>query len=398
MVDAAAREPAEQRQSAQPAIIVGAGEFVATVHASADSFLEVCGGLDTFAPPQSVAWVENWLDAVRPDSILVTISRNGTPVFALGLQTLRKSSFRIARVLGLNHANANFFPLAAGMHPEFDRACVTAAIATIKQARPDVHALVFERLVQSLDGRRNPLLSYEAQPSPNIALSLKLTPGFDGVLAKQNGQRKRKRHRYQQRRLETIGKVRHIRPNNPSEALRVINAFLELKSPRLRSQGLIDVFGSEAVRDFFRRLFMQAVDAKQANFVLDALEVDGKIRAVTGSSIRGNRIVCDFAAFADDDSAAASPGDYLLYTNIRDAVSAGFEIYDLGVGDEPYKRSWCDIEEEHFDVFVPLTRTGSVLVASQRVKTRLVSLIKSNATLLRIARWVRAKLRRETPS
>jgi CelD/BcsL family acetyltransferase involved in cellulose biosynthesis len=264
----------------------------------------------------------------------------------------------------------------------------------VRAARPDVHALVFERQLESLRGRKNPVLTKPSQISPNVALSVDLTPGFEAVLDIGNGQRKRKRHRYQTRKLEAFGEIRRWRPNTADEAAQVINAFLDMKAARMRMMGMPDVFGPEPVRAFFRTLFSKAAENPQPAFILDALEVDGKIRAVTGSSIIGDRLICDFAGFADDETATASPGEFLLFENIREAASNEFGVYDLGVGDEPYKRSWCDIETNHRDVVVAMTLVGTGLVAAQRAKTRIKALIKGNATLWPMVKAFRAKLKR----
>ena len=43
-------------------------------------------------------------------------------------------------------------------------------------------------------------------------------------------------------------------------------------------------------------------------------------------------------------------------------------IFDFSVGDEPYKRLWCDIETRHIDVVAPLTAKGALLDRCLRPK------------------------------
>jgi CelD/BcsL family acetyltransferase involved in cellulose biosynthesis len=49
------------------------------------------------------------------------------------------------------------------------------------------------------------------------------------------------------------------------------------------------------------------------------------------------------------------------------------------VGDEPYKRLWCDIETHHMDVLVPPTFKGKLFAASMRSLTVLKKRIKPAA-------------------
>lgn len=389
MVDVAEFASVEHKWDDVVARRVADAMFVATAHTSVDRYLAACANLTRFAPPQSPLWVSTWLKTTIPDAVMVTVTRNNEVVFGFGLQTLRKGSFKIARVLGLTHSNANFFPLSDSLAPADDLQCVEIAVEALRKARPDIHALVFERLAPEHYGRTNPLLSLPSQPSPNIALALDTSGGFEAVLDAVNGHRKRKRNRYLARKLGTLGEVRFLRPRAKDDILRVIDAFFAMKAASLRQKGATDVFGDSRVRSFFRSLFIESARSDDPAFVLDALEVAGKIRAVTGSCIDGDRLICDFAGFEDDDAAAFSPGDFLLHENIRQAAQDGFAIYDLGVGDEPYKRSWCDIETRHFDVFLALTPVGRVLVAAQRAKTRAIAAIKGNAFAWRIAKAVR---------
>ena len=109
---------------------------------------------------------------------------------------------------------------------------------------------------------------------------------------------------------------------------------------------------------FFHTLFADALAETPPPFVLHGLEVGGKLRAVTGSSRCGKRLICEFGAIAEDELAHASPGDFLFFDNIEEACQRGLAVYDFSVGDEPYKRLWCDLETRHFDVIVPLTTKG----------------------------------------
>ena len=125
--------------------------------------------------------------------------------------------------------------------------------------------------------------------------------------------------------------------------------------------------------------------------MLNALEVAGKIRAVTGSSLCGDRLICEFGAISEDDLAGASPGEFLFFDNIQQACTDGFAVYDFSVGDEPYKRLWCDLEIRQFDVLAPLTAKGRLLGASMRQVTALKAFIKNNRFIWKLAKTFRKK-------
>ncbi|MBW8909229.1 MAG: GNAT family N-acetyltransferase, partial [Mesorhizobium sp.] len=168
-------------------------------------------------------------------------------------------------------------------------------------------------------------------------------------------------------------------------------AFFEMKESRFAKMGIADVFSDSKVRAFFRALFADALAEERPSFLLHGLEVAGKLRAVTGSSRSGKRLICEFGAIAEDDLAFTSPGDFLFFDNIQEACELGFAVYDFSVGDEPYKRLWCDIEIQHFEVLAPLTLKGRALAAALRQGTRAKAFIKNNPTAWKLTKMLRRK-------
>lgn len=343
------------------------------------------------SPSQSSDWVSAWLKASRPDAVIAMARISGQPVMGIALEIVRKGPFRIARFMGGTHACGNFAPIVE----RFSAADLASAVAALRKAvadaRPDVDMLSLERLAADLRGVRNPLLGLPHLPSPNVALAVSLAGGFDQLLLRASGKRKKKKHRSQTRKFEAAGPHRRFQAATPPEVDRVLDAFLAMKEQRFRQKGIDNVFEPAEVRAFFRMLFTEGLTAPTPPFQLHALEVAGIIRAVTGSSIDGTRLVCEFGAIADDELAHASPGEFLFFDNIREACERGFDVYDFSVGDEPYKRLWCDIETRQFDAYVPLTARGQILSALLRAENRAKSFVKNSPVAWKVAKALRKR-------
>lgn len=344
-----------------------------------------------FAPPQSAAWILNWAAKVEPDLVVATLAIGGRPLLALALEVTAKGPFRIARFMGDRHANGNF--VAADRHwlATEDIPSIRSMLTAIAMARPDIDLVSLERLLPNLDGVANPFAAFDHFASPNLSLAVDLAGGFDAMLSRISAKRKRKKHRSQMRKFEAVGPVRRIEARTPGDVDRLLDAFFEMKESRFRKMGITNVFGDGQVRAFFRAVFTQSLSENQPRFLLHGLEVAGKLRAITGSSRSGKRLICEFGAIADDDLGHASPGDFLFFDNIEEACEAGFEIYDFSVGDEPYKRLWCDIEIQHFEVLIPLTTKGRVLALSLRQNARLKAFIKNSPTIWKLTKMLRRK-------
>ena len=389
MVDATAVLPAR------------AGDACAGASALALYVLEGAAALDAYekasrsalhAPPQHPAWIRNWAQCVEPEFRVVILQEGARSVLALPLEIAARNGCTVARFFGASHANGNFAAVdpnwLAGPHG----GGLDALPGLLHAAQPGLDLVLLERQAYTLDGSSNPFARLACRPSVNIALAADLEDGFDALLERMSGRRKRKKHRSQIRKFETAGGFRHWQAGDAAEVERMIGAFFAFKQARLARLGVADMFAAPQIRAFWRTLFIEALDQSPPAFGLHALEVAGKIRAVIGSSRCGRRMIAEFAAFAEDELASASPGDFLFFETIRQASLEGFTVFDFGVGDEPHKRQWCALTSEHFDSFIPLTARGRMLAAALAGGSAVRRVVKSHRLLWPLARRIRAAI------
>lgn len=348
------------------------------------------------ATPQGSAWVEQWTAHAKSDGLIAIAVANVEPMFALALDVQKVGPFRIARFMGGRHANGNFPATDSGFLARATAKDMQAVVDAIRDARPDIDIISLERFLPDLAGYENPLSRLPHMQSPNLALSVGLHGGFETLLARVSGKRKRKKHRSQMRKYEAAGGFRRIEAKTPGETRALLDAFFAMKEQRFRKMGIRNVFAEPGVQPFFHALFADALGDRPPAFVLHGLEVAGTLRAVTGSSRCGDRLICEFGAIVEDDLSHASPGDFLFFDNIEEACEAGCAVYDFSVGDEPYKRTWCDTETRHFDVVLPLTAKGRILATAMRLQSRLKAFAKNSPTIWRLTRLLRKRVAAQT--
>lgn len=342
-------------------------------------------------PCQHPVWVRAWIAATGADAVIVTLSRDGRPVVKLALEVVPRGPLRIARFVGGNHANGNFAAVARNAASEAaapDRAALAAAL---RKARPDIDLLLLSRQNPRFEGVDNPLGGLATMQSPNISLAVDLAGGFEAVLERHNAARKRKKLKYQLNRFKQAGGYRLIEARTPDEVERLLETFFELKGASLRSKGIADTFAAREIRSFFRTLFRDALREDEPPFVLHAVEVGGEIAAINGLSVTRETVVCEFGTYRNADP-KTSPGYFIDYTNIEQACGKGKAIYDFSVGDEDYKRSWCDIETWHFETLLPLGARGGALALYERGRAAAVHALKSNHALWAFAKRLRARV------
>lgn len=341
-----------------------------------------------YGPCQHPVWVQSWIAATGADALIVTFQQGGRPVTMLVLEVVAKGPLRIARFIGGNHANGNFVAMKRALPaPTIDRA---ALIAALRKARSDVALVLLSRQNPVFEGFDNPLASLATMQSPNISLAVDLAGGFEAMLSRRNAARKRKKFKYQINRFRHAGGYRLIEARTPEEVEPLIERFFELKGASLRSKGIADAFAPLEIRNFFRSLFRDALGEDEPPFLLHAVEVGGEIIAINGLSITRETVVCEFGTYSDADP-KASPGYFIDYTNIEQACEQGKAIYDFSVGDEDYKRSWCDIETWQFETLLPLSASGRALALYERARAAGVQKLKSNHALWAFAKRLRAR-------
>lgn len=401
MVDVTSSEHMDRRRIERPAANIakpGQSELAAVVFAT-DEVSAAYQGLSAdaiHAPAQSVGWIQAWSKEVNKDIVLVTAQHRGTTVFALPLEIVQSGPLRIARFAGGSHANGNFCPASPSFLNTADAADIRSLIEALHRSRPDIDLVSLDRQLETHGGFDNPMLLLGKSPCPNIALAVDLEGGFDVLLARASGKRKRKKNRSQIRKFEQAGGYQIVEAASVDEIDRLLTAYFDMKACQFKQMGVTDVFAQKEIQAFFRALCRNSLESSNSRFVVNGLEVGGKLRAVTGSSIEKHRIVCDFAAFADDDLAQASPGEFLFFHNINSACEAGFKLFDFSVGDERYKRLWCPTETQQYETLIPLTAKGHVLAAGLRLRNRLERAIKSSVRVRTLARKMRARFGRAT--
>ncbi|OIS93570.1 GNAT family N-acetyltransferase [Brucella cytisi] len=341
--------------------------------------------------PQSFLWIDSWRAIVNADSFVVGLFDGNGPILLVPLEVVSQSGAKIVRYPGGNHANCNFPWLRKEYCGAVGREAVRQLIETIRKARSDIDALSLTRQLSELQGTANPLLTLGMEPNPNPVLAASLDGGFDAVLDYANRKRKLKKHRQHSRRYEESGGWRIAGPQNRTEADNILDLYFAMKAQRFRKMGIRDPFADENVRNFFKTLFGEELAKSQELNELRFLEVGGTVRSIIGKQFGDTGSTVEFAAIAEDELTTASPGEFLFFEDISRSCDEGRSIYSFGIGDEPYKREWCDIERTIYDTLVPLSARGKLFTTLQSARDAIAGSLKRNPRLWSLTKTLRSR-------
>jgi CelD/BcsL family acetyltransferase involved in cellulose biosynthesis len=349
---------------------------------------------------QSRAWVEAWAGGTGARLSIVTLERDGKTLAVLPMEIRQIAGLKLARFAGTAFSNANTGLLPEIEHQSAEPVEPAALTAALRQAGLAADIVLFDKMPPDA-ARRAPFAALPRVQHQNPSFQLPLTSDFSAVLAQVNGKRRRKKFRQSERRLQAIGGYRHITGEDDDQALRLLETFLRQKPVRLTAQGLPNVFADPGIRSFLARLAMTRAANGRPALELHGIELmgenEGRIIAVAGLTVKGGHVTCQFGSIDESIAADASAGELLFYRMIEQASAAGNTVFDFGVGDQPYKRSWCPVHTNLIDCYAALTLKGKIVAPVLATIISAKRTIKRSPALLSAAAWLRGLLVRGKP-
>lgn len=346
---------------------------------------------------QKFDWVNAWWSKVGVraglEPLFVVGRRDGRPVLVWAFGIARSGGIRIAGWLSDTHSNYNLGVYAPGELARLSPDEVRAALRTVGAVRR-VHAFVLKQQPTTWAGVANPLATALAsRPSPSNGHACAVTGTFAALLAARNGGHKLKKQRQSERQFEALGGYRIGPARDLDDALSIFRTYLAQKAERFAALGIQNSFADPGIPAFYEALLHRSYGSDRTLIDLWSLSVGGAIRAVAGISDHGDHRSILFLSLSQDEMIRLSPGRALVHKLVEASIDGGMKTIDFGVGEEPYKESWCDHTVDLVESYLSVGPVGRLYVQAIETYTRLKRLIKQNAIawdLYKRARRLRA--------
>ncbi|WP_409526939.1 GNAT family N-acetyltransferase [Rhizobium sp. G21] len=106
---------------------------------------------------------------------------------------------------------------------------------------------------------------------------------------------------------------------------------------------------------------------------------------------KGDHVIVQFCSIGSGPTTDASPGELLFHLMIEQYNKDGAGLFDFGIGDMPFKRSWCTDETVQINVAIPVTPVGRLAALKEETATRLKTMIKQNPALYQLLQRIRSR-------
>ncbi len=333
---------------------------------------------------QSFEWLSTWQhhigarEGVRP---LIVLGRDaqGCPLFLLPL-AVQPTGF-VCELVWLGMELCDYTgPLLA---PDFAARASSNAFASIwdhvlqmlsRQIGFDLIRL--EKMPERVGAQPNPMLCLPATRHPSGAYLTELSGNWEEFYAAKRSASTRRRERTKRKNLAAIGDLRFVEPAGEQDRLATIDRLMQQKAGALARIGVANFFVRSGYAEFFR-----AISGEKIAHV-SRLDVGAVAAASNLGLVMRGRYYHLLASYTDDAAIMRyGPGAAHLMEIMERAIERGCTIFDFTIGDEPYKRDWCEERQTLYDHLSARSLKGSAAVLTHSLAVRGKRAIKENPAL-----------------
>jgi len=344
---------------------------------------------------QSFDWLATWQRNIgRLNNVVPVIvtghDARGRLLFLLPLSIESGRFTRRLTWLGTDLCDYNGPLLAADFGQLFDAARfqqVWRDIVARLQSRPQLRFDVvhFDKMQNTVGAQHNPFMGLGVLCNPNGAYCMQLGDDWEKFYADKRSSATRRRDRTKRKKMSEFGEIRFVSAGPGADLATTLDTLMEQKSKSFAAMGVADIFARPGHREFYHAL------AAQSHFVhVSRLDVGAHTAAANlGMIFRGSYYHL-LASYDGGELSKYGAGAAHMHDLMRTAIERGCTSFDFTIGDERYKREWCDGQITLYDHVAPATLRGIPIAIRFAVVGRVKRWIKQTPVLWDAAFKLRA--------
>ncbi|MEX2128811.1 MAG: GNAT family N-acetyltransferase [Xanthobacteraceae bacterium] len=313
--------------------------------------------------------LEVWCDTIGrarqiEPAFVTVLGTSGQPALLIPLGIEQSNGVRVLQFLDSSLSDYNapvVFPEAAAWSAD----AAEWVWAMLLQELPPFDLAAFEKMPGMVDDFRNPLVSLATAVHSESCHTMSLFGPWDRFVRERLPKFSDSRRR--RRKLEKLGKVRFEIAETGTQRQLYLEAMMRMKRRKFVETKGYDVFTDPGSGEFYQETNRRLGDRGPVQ--LSALLLDDRILAAHWGYVAGDRFYHLMPSHEDGDWRPYAPGRLLNEWLMEWSVNNGLQVFDFGIGDEPYKFGYCDVHVPLRDAFRPTTMKGRIYGNMRRLKT-----------------------------
>lgn len=391
------RAPPPQAGAASQAA-VPEGALLMSLHADLGEVEQLWRQFERYADCtafQTFDWLSIWqeqvgrLNGVAP-RIVVGRAANGALAFIAPFAIARKPTHKELVWLGSDLNDCNAPLLAPGFAQRGDAVDdLWSRILDTVRACPDsdFDVVRLEKMPVAVGAQANPFAALGTALHPSGYYATPLGPDWDTFYTGKRSSATRRRDRTKRNRLGDFGTVAFSSLPSGEGAIAALDVLVAQKSATFAARGIPNFFTKPGYLAFYRAL---ASSPRTSDLVhVSQLRVGDEVAAVSFCLMFAGRYYYLLSSYTDAEMARFGPGAVHLHELMRYAIGKGVRVFDFTIGDETYKRDWCDESQKLYDHIAVASWRGALAVLPMRLARGAKRTIKQTPALWAAFTWLR---------
>jgi CelD/BcsL family acetyltransferase involved in cellulose biosynthesis len=236
-----------------------------------------------------------------------------------------------------------------------------------------------DKMPEMLRCQPNPMLALPVMLHPSGSYATPLAETWDAFYAAKRSPSTRRRDRTKRNRLAALGEIAFVTPESDTSVRAALDVLIAQKSAFFAKRGIPNLFERPGYVEFYGEVAAKGQAAGLAH--VSELKVGDHIAAVNFALTLGERYYYVLSSYTDDEMARLGPGVTHLHEIMRHAIEKRYTVFDFTVGDEPYKRDWCDGVQPLYDHVSAASPRGALVAAPALAVKKLKRGIKQSPLL-----------------
>ena len=297
---------------------------------------------------QSYEWFETWTKIFRnfdKDNICVVVAHHeGKILFILPLEILKKYNVKILQWLGGKHSD--YFSPIISKNFDLSKERFIKLWNQIKNSLPDFDIILFNKQPLEVVIKKNPFVQFLNNHKDSVIYKVLLPESWENYSELTLKKKFRTQNIRSEKTLNKMGNLSFEIIPNSNEKVTFIDEIFNQKNDQLKSLGIKEIFEEKDIN--FYKAF-EELKNKKIETHISCIKLDDQIIAAHWGIVYKNRFYYLLPSMNAKNLAKYSPGRILIENLIKWSIANKLQIFDFTLGDEKYKKSWCNSKSQLFN-------------------------------------------------